>query len=267
MKDRIRIFKFLLVLWALCFGLCAFSYADSTNFAQKKKIEIQPAAKTFRVGEKLVYGVYWMGIHVGEGTIEIKELTTINGREAYHITAVAKSNEFLSAFYKVEDVIDSYVDREGLYTLRFEKHQNEGKYKSDEVVIFDQENHVAYYESMLNKNKKKFSIPPKVHDIISAFYYFRTLDVKPNSKVMLDITSEEKNWKAVLNVMSTQSLEILRKGVHEVFCVEPRAPFKGIISKRSKAWVYFSVDENRMPVMIKFRIPFGFVVGVLEAAE
>ncbi|MDD5449866.1 MAG: DUF3108 domain-containing protein [Candidatus Omnitrophica bacterium] len=245
------------------------SYAAADNFAKQKaaKITIAPARKTLRVGEKFVYGVYWMGINVGEGMLEVKELTTINGREAYHIIAIARSNDFLSAFYKVEDVINSYIDKEGMYSLKFEKYQREGRYKSDEVVLFDQEAHKGHYESLLNKTKKTFDIPPKVHDIPSAFYYFRTMDVKPNSKVVLDVNSDEKNWKATMNVKGTRELEVLRKGVYKVFEVEPAAPFKGVISKRSKAWIYFTADEDRVPVLIKIRIPFGFVTGVLEKTE
>ncbi|MBI4335025.1 MAG: DUF3108 domain-containing protein, partial [Candidatus Omnitrophica bacterium] len=243
------------------------SYAATTNFAKTEKIEIQPARKTLRVGEKFVYGVYWMGINVGEATLEVKELTRVNGREAYHIVSTARSNDFLSAFYKVEDDIHSYMDTEKLCSLRFEKRQLEGRYSAHEVVTFDQEKRKGYYESLLNKTKKEFDIPYRAHDVVTSFYYFRTLDVKPNSKVTLDVNADEKNWKADMNVLEAQNLEILRRGVHKVFCVEPKTPFKGIISRRSKAWVYFSVDENRVPVMIKIRIPFGFVVGVLEKQE
>jgi hypothetical protein len=243
------------------------AYAETTNFSKAKDIKIAPARKTLRVGEKFVYSVYWMGINVGEGILEIKGLVNIDGREAYHITAIAKSNDFLSNFYKVEDVINSYIDKDTLCSLRFEKYQKEGKYQSEEVVVFDQDNHKGYYESILNKTKKEFTIPANVHDLVSAFYYFRTLDVKPNSKVILDVNADERNWKVNMFVKEAQELEILRHGVHKVVCVEPKAPFKGVISKRGKVWIYFSVDEERVPVFIKIRIPFGFVVGVLEKTE
>jgi len=243
------------------------SYAATTNFAKSETIVIEPARKTLRVGEKFVYGVYWVGINVGEGVMEVRELTKINGREAYHIVATARSNDFLSAFYKVEDEMHSYIDKETLCALRFEKHQREGRYKADEIITFDQDRHRGYYESLLNKTKKEFDIPYRVQDIPSAFYYFRTLDIRPNSTVALDVNSEEKNWKVSMNILGTEKLEVLRHGVHKVFCVEPKAPFRGIIARRSQAWVYFTVDENRVPVLIKIRVPFGFVTGVLEKAE
>ena len=265
--SRFRLASLFLFFYFLFSIFYSPSYAATTNFGKSEKIEIAPARKTLRVGEKFTYGVYWMGVNVGEGILEVKELVNIDGREAYHVVGTARTNEFLSAIYKVEDVVHSYIDKEKLCSLKFEKYQREGKYKSDEVVIYDQNKHKGYYESLLSKQKKEFDIPDRVHDIPSAFYYFRTLDVAPNSKVTLDVNADEKNWKVDMNVLQAENLEILRRGVHKVFCVEPRAPFKGVISRRGKAYVYFSADENRVPLLIKIRVPFGIVTGVLEKTE
>lgn len=260
---KFLLFFFFYFLFSIHYPLL---YAAPQNYG-KTKIEIEEAGKALRVGEKFFYNVYWNGMHVGVGTLEVKEIITFNGRDAYRVVATAKSNEFLSSFYKVEDVVETYIDTKELYTLRFEKKQLEGRYRSDEVTVFDQQKHKGYYESLLNKKKKEFDIPPKAQDIASFFYYFRTLDVKPDSRLSFDVNADEKNWKVQMNIVGVQQLEILRKGSHKVFCVEPKAPFKGLISKRGRVWVYFTVDKDRVPVFIKIRVPFGFVVGVLERME
>ncbi|MCX5716644.1 MAG: DUF3108 domain-containing protein [Candidatus Omnitrophica bacterium] len=236
--------------------------AATSNFTKAGKIPIEPAQKFLRVGEKLTYGVYWMGACVGEGTLHVKEIVKIDGRDAS-----AKTNDFMSAIYKIDDTIHSFIDVKDLCSLRFEKYQREGRYKADEVVVFDQKNHKGYYESLTNKTKKEFTIPDRVQDLTSVFYYFRTLDVKPNTALILDVNADEKNWKATMNVLDTEALEILRQGVHNVFCLVPKVGFKGVISKRGKVWIYVSTDAQRVPVLIKIRIPFGFVVGVLEKTE
>ncbi len=261
-------FKLLIVgIFSAFFYLTSNLYAATPNFTGPGHINIEKANKALRVGEKFTYRVLWNGIPIGEGAMEIKDIVTFNGRQAYNIIATAKSNDFLSKLYKVEDVIRSYVDTTELCTLRFEKHQREGRYKADEVTVFDQERHTGHYESLLNKSKKDFKIPPKVQDLVSVFYYFRTLDVKPDSKLILDVNADEKNWKAVMNILDTQQLEMLRKGVYKVFCVEPKTPFKGVIAGRGRVQVYFTVDEKRVPVLIKIRVPFGFVTGILEKTE
>ncbi|MEI8176008.1 MAG: DUF3108 domain-containing protein [Candidatus Omnitrophota bacterium] len=264
--------KYIFILCLIGFiGVAHFSAAaraegGTTNF-NREKIVIEPARKALRVGEKLFYDVLWNGIYVGEGTLEVKEIVTVRGREAYHIVATARSNEFLSKFYRLEDEIHSYIDTKDLSSLRFEKTQYEGKHHSDEITDFDQQEHRGHFESRLSHSKKEFDIPPRVQDLASVFYYFRTLDVVENSKVTIDVNADERNWKVDMNVLGTEYLPIRRKGIHKVFCVAPKAPFKGVISKRGKVWVYFSADAERIPLFIKIRIPFGFVVGVLERRE
>jgi len=232
-----------------------------------KKINIEKARRDLRVGEKFVYDVFWNGIPAGVGSMEVVEETQIDGSEAYHVVATAKSNDFLSAIYKLDDKIHSYIDKKNMCSLRFEKHQREGKYKADEVVIYDQKKHRGYYESLLNKSKKEFDIPDRVQDLVSVFYYFRTLDVAPNSSVILDVNADEKNWKADMHVLNTQELDIRRNGKYEVFCLEPRVPFKGVLSRRGRTLVYFTADENRVPVFIKIWVKFGYITGVLRRTE
>lgn len=261
MKTVFLIFLF------LAFCINAGAVTNNYGAVPVKKIEIEKARRDLQVGERFVYDVFWNGIPVGEGSIEIKEMAEINGSEAYHIIAVAKSNDFLSKIYRVEDTLHSYIDKAKLCSLRFEKYQREGKYKADEVIIFDQKKHRGYYESLLNKSKKEFDIPARVQDLVSSFYYFRTLDVVPNSTIILDVNADEKNWKVHMDVLGTQELDIRRIGAYNVFCLEPKTPFKGVLARRGKTWVYFTADEKRVPVFIKIWVKFGYVTGILRRTE
>ena len=253
--------------------LAPISHAATQNFTKatkkhaKNAIPIEKPLPSLRVGEKFVYEVCWLGIPVGEGTLEVKEMAAVNGRQAYHVIAIARANEFLSSFYNVQDTIHSYIDAKDLCSLKFEKHVREGKYKTDEVVIFDQDKHRGYYESLLNKSKKEFDIPPKVQDPVSTFYYFRTLEVRPDSKVVNSLNSEEKNWKADMNIRDTEEMELTHQGSYKVFCVEPRVPFRSALARSGRALVYFTTDEKRVPVFIKIYVKFGYVTGVLERMQ
>src|SRR3989338_863019 len=100
-------------------------------------ITISKPAKAFRVGEKLTYGIRWMGIYVGQGTLSVKEIMSLDGVEVYHIVSEARSNTFLDKIYKVRDEIHSYVDTKGLFSRKFTKKQREGNYKAEEEIVYD----------------------------------------------------------------------------------------------------------------------------------
>src|SRR5207244_1042216 len=88
------------------------------------------------LGEKLRFEVSWMGVNVGFGEIEIKEKTIVGGREAYHVVATARTNDFLSRLYPVIDEAHSWIDAKTFYSLKFRKILNEGRYRADEEVEF-----------------------------------------------------------------------------------------------------------------------------------
>jgi hypothetical protein len=48
-------------------------------------VELAPKHAAPPVGERLAFRGRWMGIPVGHGWVEVKELTEVDGRRAYHI--------------------------------------------------------------------------------------------------------------------------------------------------------------------------------------
>jgi hypothetical protein len=217
-----------------------------------------------QVGEKLDFDVHWMGLHVGYGSLEVKEIVELRGRKAYHVIAVARTNEALSTIYPVRDEIHSYIDVESFHSLEFRKVLSERRYRADERVIYDYDKKKGYYESLLNGSKKEMDIPVPVHDIVSLFYWFRLQSVKVGDAIRKEVNSDEKNQDVELLVMSREEKEMRGKGVVDTFLVEPKTRVKGVLYSRGKAWVHFTTDRRRVPVLIVLKTPFGRVTGVLR---
>ena len=76
----------------------------------------------------MAYEVSWMGVPVGIGTLEIKETVELNDRKAFHVLAVAETNDFLSKIYPVHDEVHSWIDAETFQSLQFQKKVHDGLY-------------------------------------------------------------------------------------------------------------------------------------------
>ena len=267
MKKKLikRLLSIIFLAGALIFGLRTYAYNINIESKPQAPLEVHilPANKSLRVGERYTYLVRWMGIPIGYASLHVKEIVKLNGREAYHIIAEAESNEFLSKFYRVKDVVHTYIDKEELYSVRFEKYQYEGGYRSEEIIEFDQNNHRATYKSLLNKSTKEFEISEKVQDAASCFYYFRLLDVEVGKSYFLDVNCDEKNWKLEVRVLEAKPVELRKVGVINAFVVEPYPKFKGFFVKRGRVWAYFSADGRRVPLLFKMQSPWGIVTGVI----
>lgn len=244
-------------------------FAAQSNFSSKKSgsASLPPVAaplKTHTVGEKLVFDVHWMGLHVGFGTIEVKEIVDIGGRKAFHVVAVAETNDVLSKIYPVRDEIHSWIDAENFHSLKFRKVLSEGRYHADEQIVFDYAKKKGMYESLLNKSAKEVDIPVPVHDIISAFYWFRLQAVEPGKSVHAVANSEEKNQDIEIQVLRREQKELRGRGVIDALLVEPKTTIQGVLYSRGRAWVYFTADARRVPFSILLKTPYGPVIGILR---
>ena len=256
-----------MVFAALLMGPMAASGAELDREQATVPLTMAAPLSKPQVGERLSFQGHWMGIPVGGGWIEVKLLTEFEGRPAYLIEAEGKSNRVLSTFYPIEDHLRSYLDAETLQPLQFEKTQREGNYRADEVIQFDYAAGEAHYRSLLNRSTKTIPIPPGVHDLISAFYWMRTHDSDPSKPVELDLYSDEKIYRAEIRPVKTLMLELLRRGTFPCLMVEPAGSFKGVFVRRGRMWVYVTVDERRLPVLVKISTPWGLMTGVLDKSS
>ncbi len=91
----------------------------------------------FGDGETLVYTIAWLKIEGGEMTLRTSRETSTDGVPVHRIALIASSNDYVSKFYPVRDLYETWVDARDFQPLRFEKHAREGRYESDEVEEFD----------------------------------------------------------------------------------------------------------------------------------
>ncbi len=188
----------------------------------------------------------------------------MEGRQVYHIVAQGHSNEVLSAFYPIHDVVHSYLDAKTLKPIRFEKYQREGHYRSDEVVIFDYSTHTATYRSLLNESVKTIPITPDVQDLISAFYWLRAQPIHADQTLTLNIYTDEKIYRTDVAIKQQVPLELLKRGTFPCLIVEPKATFKGLLVKRGRLWAYITADAYRLPLLVKVTTPWGPMRAVID---
>ena len=278
-RNRFPFFDKAFILWISLFLLhgCATrgpieiksALRSGDRVLKADDIKIEKPKAVFSVGEKVVYEVRWIGIPVGNVVSTIKAIEEIGGRKAYVIELVAKTNDFASKIYRIEDVYTSYMDVERLVSLKHEVRRREGRYRKDAVTVFDQENHKAYFENFLDKSKKEFVIPPDVQDPLTAIYYFRTLDLKHKDKIYYRVVNNEAVYELYGLIKKKCFIQIGASGPYETFYVVPYAILKGERVKKGKASGYISVDGSRLPILGIVKAPLftKITASLLEKTE
>jgi len=210
--------------------------------------------RTFGAGEKFVFSVGYGVIKAGTAVMEIPEIVKQDGSKCYHIISTAQSNKFFSVFFKVDDKVESFMDVYGLYSLRYDKHLREGKFKADASMIFDQQNNLAIYHS----GKDTFQVPEYVQDVLSAFYFVRTQELKVGNSIFVDNHTDKKTYPIEVKVLRKEKVKV-EAGEFDCVVVEPILRTPGLFEQKGSLTVWLTDDAVKMPVLMKSKVIIGYI--------
>lgn len=228
-----------------------------TSVAQKKDEFRKNTNNAFRDGEKLTFDVKYGFVTAGIATFEIPKIKKISGRDAYHVTFEVNTVPTFDTFFKVRDRYETYIDVEGMFPWRFEQHIREGSYSRDFSAFFDQRKGKA------KTSKGEFEIPKYVNDIVSAFFYARTLDyskMKVGDKVNLQNFYKDKVYDLDVVYHGKETIEV-DAGKFECIIVEPLVKEGGLFKSEGSIMLWMTNDDAKMPVRVKTKV----VVGAIDA--
>ena len=206
----------------------------------------------FGTGERFVYDVKLGSLKVGSGTMEVRGVENVRGRDAWHTTFLLKGGTF---FYRVNDVFESWIDTETFYSLRFLKQLEEGTEEHAQA-------YEIYPERGLYVNQRK-NLPPQTLPTVaqplddgSFLYFVRTLPL---------VVGETYNFsRYFVPDRNPVTIRVLRKeqitvpaGTFNAIVVQPLIKTNGIFSENGRAEVWLSDDASRMVLQLKSKLPFG----------
>jgi hypothetical protein len=231
---------------------------SDTQLGEFEIVHLFPQIVPFGEGETLTYAIQYGLIYAGDATLEIRNIAVIDSVRAYHIVSTARTNSAFDHVFKVRDRHESFMDYENLYSISFEKHLREGKFKRDEKVVFDQRNHVAIYDT------KKVQIPPNTQDFLSALYYARTLPLEVGQAVALANHTGGKNYPIYIKVLRRERIKV-PAGEFDCLVVEPVLQTASIFEHKGKLTIWITDDTVKMPVLLRSKVAVGAFEAVLKS--
>jgi hypothetical protein len=223
-------------------------------------------ASGLRVPEKLVYDLTWAGIKTGTATLEIN-----NENEKTRIVSTARSADWVSVFYTVEDKIEAELSKPthpavpGIprnYRVRI----REGKHKRNKEVVFDSPNRRASFTDHLSGEKKEIEIRDNTLDPLSSFYYLRTLKVEVGKSVYVDILDNKKLWNVEVQVLRKERIST-GLGDFDTIVIKPLLKSEGIFNKRGDMYIWLTDDEKHIPVKMQTKVAVGKVTATLTGGN
>ncbi|HAH60125.1 MAG: DUF3108 domain-containing protein [Lentimicrobium sp.] len=215
----------------------------------------------FQPGEKLTFRVYYQSlltgkVTAGEAKLQVKnKLQTHNDRKTYHILATGESKGAFNFFFKVNDRFESFIDTEALIPWKFTRRTREGGFKKDDEVNFRQNHGLAISRRAIKR------IPPNTQDIVSVFYYARTLDItgmEPNESFPLAFFLDDSLYVSKIVFLGR---EVIKTELGTISCLKfkPMVIKGDVFSEPYPMVLWISDDKNRLPILVQSAIIVGSV--------
>lgn len=224
-----------------------------------------PASAHFKVGEHLTYALKWGVIAAGTAVMEVAEHQTLAGRPVVKLVHTARSNEFISVFYPVNNRVESLLDEEAGYPHHLLFKRREGRRKNDIEVVFDQTAHRATVTK--DGSTETMEVPPGVQDTLSVIYFARTLStLAVGSSTIIHVNHDKKNYRLELRIEGTDRLKG-PLGEFDTIRILAIMPFKGLFLNEGNIRVWVTNDAARIPVLMKAKVLIGSVTATLTKVE
>jgi len=219
---------------------------------------ISAQAQNFKTGEFLKFRLHYTGLNAGFATLEVKD-ATYNGSSHYRIVGKGSSSGAVRAFYKVEDLYESYINKSTLKPSKHIRDIYEGGYTRNQVYYFDHSNKQVKVDDLKHKKVSYESIPADVQDILSAFYNMRNKDhskLKTGDYINENIFLGDETYKFRLKVLGRE-VKKTKFGKVNTIKIRPYVQSGRIFKESESVTMWVTDDENLVPVHIKASLMVG----------
>jgi hypothetical protein len=201
-----------------------------------------------RTGERLVYDVKFSAIKVGTGTMEAIGVETIRGRPAMHVKFEVRGG---TLFYRVHDILESWIDTTGFFSLRHRQDYNEGGRNRDNLFEFFPERNM--FQRNGGADEPMVDAPL---DEGSFLYFVRTIPLEVGRTYEFNRYFRPDRNPVRIIVKRKERIKV-PAGQFDAIVIQPIIKARGLFSEGGRAEIWLADDSTRAMLQMKSSLPIG----------
>jgi len=203
---------------------------------------------TLPVGERLTYDVKFGPLTVGRASMEVVGVEEVRGRRAWHTRFQVTGGTF---FFRVNDVLDSWIDVETFSSLRFHQELSEGS--RDRRYEYEIHPERGTY---LEAGKPELPSVPRPLDDASFLYFLRTIPLEVGATYEFPRYFIPDRNPVRLDVQRYDQVTV-PAGTFQTLLIRPVIKAKGVFSENGRAQVWVTDDPDHVLVQMTSHLKFG----------
>ena len=233
-------------------------FLSFTSFSQKE-------VRAFKSGEKLRYKMSYSGfLTAGTAVLELNEVE-LEGKKVFYSRGSGWTSGIIKWFFKIDDVYESYFDKETIKPYYFKRRIDEGGYKKHRNTQFNYDSKKAYVQDFINQ-KDTIVAFSNVQDMMSSFYYLRTQDVKGMKKgdeIAIDMFMDSQVYPFKLRFLGKEVLKT-KFGKINTLVFRPLVQSGRIFKAEESVTIWITDDANKIPIKMQADLSVGSLRAELQ---
>ncbi len=218
-------------------------------------------------GESITFRIHYGFITAGSATLSTTK-TSYKGQSAFYVRGVGRTSGAAKAFFKVEDVYESYIS-EKQEPLFYVRNVSEGSYTQHLQSTFNPANNtlVLVDKKHTDRPAKTVKVPSDIQDILSCFYYLRSLDndkLKVGSVLKMNVWIDDELFPFQLKVVGTENLST-KFGKINCLKIVPSVISGRVFKDKEGVTMWVTNDQNKLPVLIKAELAVGSLKASIDS--
>ena len=225
----------------------------------------QKEVPAFKSGEKLRYKMSYSGfLKAGTAVLELNEVE-LDGKKVFYSRGSGWTSGIIKWFFKIDDVYESYFDKDTIKPYYFKRKIDEGGYKKHRNTQFNYDTKEAYVQDFINQKDTIIAFS-NVQDMMSSFYYLRTQDVKGMKKgdeIAIDMFMDSQVYPFKLRYLGKEVLKT-KFGKINALVFRPLVQSGRIFKAEESVTIWITDDANKIPIKMQADLSVGSLRAELQ---
>lgn len=229
-----------------------------------------PAQKLDNInsGESLHYRIHYGVLNAGTATLTTVK-TNYQGQPHFYVKGVGKTTGAVRTFFKVEDLYESFINYNTGLPSFYVRNVKEGGYSQHLQTVFNHSNQTLILTDKKNpaNGSKVINSVKGVQDMLSAFYYLRSLDeseLKVGTVKNLNVWIDDELFPFQLRVAGTENVKT-KFGTINCLKIIPLVKSGRVFKAKEGVTLWVSNDRNHVPISIKAELAVGSLKADIDS--
>ncbi len=218
-------------------------------------------------GESLTFRIHYGFLNAGTANLTTRILN-YQGTPHLYVKGTGRTSGAVRAFFKVEDLYESYINLETGLPSFYVRNVSEGSYTQHLQTTFNHNNNtlVLTDKKTPSNGSKTIKTVKDIQDMLSCFYYLRSKspnELKVGSVINMNVWIDDEMFPFQLKIVGT---EVLKTKFGKINCLKiiPSVKSGRVFKDKEGVTMWVTNDTNHIPMLLKAELAVGSLKASLD---